>query len=85
MDNLLIQVIGDKDVLLYPPSDLPYLYLQGNTCTYILLLCTVQSHHLSAMTVEKSCWFLMKPDVFAKPAPIAMEEIILIYVFAKMA
>ena len=85
MDNLLIQVIGDKDVLLYPPSDLPYLYLQGNTCTYILLICTVQSHHLSAMTVENSCWFLMKPDVFANPAPIAMEEIISIYVFTKMA
>ncbi|XP_067929165.1 tRNA wybutosine-synthesizing protein 5-like [Watersipora subatra] len=30
MDNLLIQILGDKEIIMFPPSDLPYLYLQGD-------------------------------------------------------
>lgn len=30
MDNLLIQVVGKKRVVLFPPSDAPYLYLTGD-------------------------------------------------------
>lgn len=30
MDNLLVQVVGKKKVVLFPPSDAPYLYLVGD-------------------------------------------------------
>ena len=30
MDNLLVQVVGRKRVVLFPPSDAPYLYLTGD-------------------------------------------------------
>lgn len=30
MDNLLVQVVGTKRVVLFPPSDAPYLYLEGD-------------------------------------------------------
>lgn len=30
MDNILIQVTGHKRVVLYPPSDLDYLYMKGD-------------------------------------------------------
>lgn len=29
MDNILIQVVGRKKIILFKPSDLPYLYMQG--------------------------------------------------------
>ena len=30
MDNLLVQVVGRKKVILFPPSDAPHLYLVGD-------------------------------------------------------
>lgn len=30
MDNLLVQVVGNKRVVLFPPSDAPCLYLEGD-------------------------------------------------------
>lgn len=30
MDNILVQVVGRKRVVLFPPSDSPYLYLVGD-------------------------------------------------------
>lgn len=30
MDNLLVQITGEKRVVLYSPNDLPYLYLDGD-------------------------------------------------------
>lgn len=30
MDNILVQVVGRKRVVLFPPSDAPYLYLTGD-------------------------------------------------------
>jgi hypothetical protein len=30
MDNALTQIVGRKRIILYPPTDVPYLYLQGD-------------------------------------------------------
>ena len=30
MDNVLIQVVGSKRVILFPPSDVDYLYMKGD-------------------------------------------------------
>lgn len=30
MDNVLIQVVGKKRVILFPPSDVEYLYMKGD-------------------------------------------------------
>uniref|UniRef100_A0A6B2LB82 JmjC domain-containing protein n=1 Tax=Arcella intermedia TaxID=1963864 RepID=A0A6B2LB82_9EUKA len=35
MDNILCQVTGDKEITLWPPSDVPYLYVVGSTSSVL--------------------------------------------------
>lgn len=61
MDNFLIQVKGEKQVVLYSPRDVPYLYLSGMHVPYLELNVSVYISSVQMFAIKNLDFFRQFP------------------------